>query len=90
MTQEINKLIDEKKKIYEQILDLLEKEVMIGGGNEKFNIEGAINMIDNVVYSDVPNYNEAIINKLNIIINDNKISLSQAASNSFNRIKKTK
>ena len=84
MTEEI------KKIIYEQILDLLEEQIMMGGGNERLKIEGAINLIDDIVYNTTPNYNESIINKLNLIKNGNKITLSQAALSSFNRIKKSK
>lgn len=90
MTEEIKKLIDTKRKIYEQILNLLEEQLMMGGGNERLKIEGTINLIDNIVYNTTPNYNESIINKLNLIKNDNKITLSQAALSSFNRIKQSK
>ena len=90
MTEEIRKLIDTKRKIYEQILDLLEQQLMMGGGYEKLKIEGAINVIDNIKHNTTPNYDESIINKLNLIKNNNKITLSQAALSSFNRIKKSK
>jgi len=90
MSSEIKDIIQTKKQIYEQILELLEKNAMIGGSNNSLNIDGKINIMGSVTYNGIPNHNDQILNKLSMIKSGNKLSLSQAALSSFDRIKKNK
>ena len=88
MSNDIKKLLDEKQKIYNKILDLLEHSVLKGGGTIDFTDK--VNIIDPVEESTYFNPNQALLNKLNLIESGGKMSLSEAMINSFNRIKKNR
>jgi len=89
MSEDIQKLIDNKQQIYNRILDLLEQKYMImeGGGNI---IEGKITILDPPIVIKPVDRTTATLNKLNSLQSKNKFTFEQAALNSFNRIKKLK
>ena len=80
--QDLDELIEKKKIIYNEILDELEKLV-----HREMKIDTTIRMGGYIYNPNNISYDDALENRIRKIQN-NKMTLSNAAKNSFNRIKK--
>lgn len=81
---DIDKLMETKELIYNRILDLLEKKAQSGGSSNIIFFKDVVVRKPNINI----NQHERILQNIKIMENNNHISLKEAMTNSFNRIKR--